>query len=98
MHKKVRRRGRSAVEGRKRKLTMGMREATAYHEAGHVVAAWRQGLKFHRVTIIPTAHFDGSVVHDNPLRGVRLEYDNTSDRARFGAEKAMLVCLAGPAA
>jgi ATP-dependent Zn protease len=28
-------------------------EATAYHEAGHMVAAWRMRVKIHKVTIVP---------------------------------------------
>jgi ATP-dependent Zn protease len=72
-------------------------EATAYHEAGHMVAAWRQHLKIRRATIIPAEDYTGRVEHESPLRGIRLDIDG-SDRAALKAEKAILICLAGPAA
>lgn len=68
--------------------------ATAYHEAGHGVVAWRLGFKVRRVTIEPGKDHDGFVEHDSPLRGVRLDIDG-SDRARLRAEKAIMICLAG---
>jgi hypothetical protein len=66
--------------------------ATAFHEAGHVAAAWRHG-----VTIVPTPGFRGHIWHANPLRGIHLDYDG-SDRARLRAEVGIIVCLAGPEA
>ena len=72
-------------------------EATAFHEAGHAVAAWHAGLKIHRATIVPTPGKHGSVKHVSPLRGIHLDYDG-SDRARLRAEADIVVCLAGPAA
>jgi hypothetical protein len=36
---------------------------TAFHEAGHVAAAWRHGLKVHSVTIVPTPEFRGHIWH-----------------------------------
>jgi hypothetical protein len=70
---------------------------TAFHEAGHVAAAWRHGLKVHSVTIVPTPEFRGHIWHANPLRGIHLDYDG-SDRARLRAEVGIIVCLAGPEA
>ena len=70
---------------------------TAFHEAGHVAAAWRHGLKVHSVTIMPTQEFRGHICHANPLRGIHLDYDGSS-RARFRAEVGIIVCLAGPEA
>jgi hypothetical protein len=71
--------------------------STAFHEAGHVVAAWRHGLKVHSVTIVPTPEFRGRIWHANPLRGIRLDYGE-SNRARLRAEVGIIVCLAGPEA
>jgi hypothetical protein len=42
--------------------------ATAFHEAGHVAAAWSRGLKVHSATIVPTPGFRGHTLHANPLR------------------------------
>ena len=72
-------------------------KATAYHEAGHMVAAWRQGMKIRRATIVLSAKFMGQVEHESPLKGIRFDIDG-SDRAYLRAEKAILICLAGPAA
>ena len=71
--------------------------ATAFHEAGHVVAAWSRRIKIHNATIVPTHEFQGLVQHANPLRGIRLEWD-ASARARRRAESAIIVLLAGPEA
>src|SRR5215471_12724136 len=70
------------------------REATAYHEAGHAVVAWVQGYKPHNATIIPDEDSHGHVLHADPLRRIRLEWDN-SDGARLRAEKAIRILLAG---
>ena len=72
-------------------------QATAFHEAGHAVAAWSCGLPVHRVSIRPEGDAKGIVSHSNPLARIRLDIDG-SDRARMRAEAAILVCLAGPAA
>lgn len=74
-----------------------MREATAYHEAGHVVAAWKLGVRLRSATVIPSEGSHGTLKHDNPLRGINLEFDG-SDRARLKAEKGIIIALAGPAA
>lgn len=76
---------------------MKAREATAYHEAGHAVAAWAYKLPVRRISIRPEGDAKGVAVHRNPLAGIRLDIDG-SDRARLRAEKAILICLAGPAA
>jgi hypothetical protein len=73
------------------------RRATAYHEAGHVVAAWHFGLSIYCATIIPKGDMAGSMEHGSPLRGIRLDIDR-SDRARVRAEKNVIVILAGPEA
>ncbi len=73
------------------------RRATAYHEAGHAIAAWRLRLKVHSGTIVPAPDYSGQVKHESPLRRTRLDIDG-SDRARMRAESAIIVSLAGPAA
>jgi ATP-dependent Zn protease len=47
------------------------RRATAFHEAGHVVAAWCTGLKQKTATIVPTADAGGSA-ETRSVRGVTL--------------------------
>lgn len=71
-------------------------QATAFHEAGHAVAAWSCGLPVYRVSIQPEGDAKGVVSHRNPLARVRLDLDG-SDKARMKAEAAIIVCLAGPA-
>ncbi len=61
-----------------RSMRKSVRWSTAFHEAGHAVASWRHGLKVHSATIVPTAEFQGLVVHDNPLHGLRLKWDDSA--------------------
>jgi hypothetical protein len=70
--------------------------ATAFHEAGHVAAAWSRGLKIHSATIDPTPEFRGHTLHTNPLRGIR--FNLSLARVRDRAESAIVVYLAGPEA
>ena len=58
---------------------------------------WRSGFRIRRATIIPADDVAGLVEHDSPFKGVRLE-TGVSEIARVQTEKAMVVCLAGPAA
>ena len=76
---------------------LSARAATAYHEAGHMVAAWRMRVKIHKATIVPTEIYLGCVHHESPLRRINLEVDG-SDRAEIKANKMVLICLVGPAA
>lgn len=71
--------------------------ATAVHEAGHVVAAQNGRLKIRTVSIVASGDAAGQVEHESPLRGIRLDVDG-SDRARLKAERAIIICLAGPIA
>jgi hypothetical protein len=66
----------------------------AFHEAGHIVAAWRRGLKVHSATIVPSADFLGNIQHANPLRGIHLDWDGSA-RARRRAEAAIVVASHG---
>jgi hypothetical protein len=69
---------------------------TAFHEAGHVVAAWSRGLKPHSATIDPTPEFRGHALYANPWRGIRR--NSTLADIRYRAESAIIVHLAGPEA
>jgi hypothetical protein len=70
-------------------------QATAYHEAGHAVAAIHHYVKLHKVTIVPTA--DGSA-SGHIITGTLHHFDpepNTSAKARDEAERLMIMLLAG---
>ena len=69
----------------------------AFHEAGHVVVARIKGMPIHKATIIPERDTIGHVEYANPLRGVKLDRDD-SDQARLCAEHAIIILFAGPAA
>ncbi len=70
--------------------------ATAYHEAGHALVAWRLDVKVRSATIIPDkqAGTDGHVRHEKLLLGKSSETIE-SDRQRIRIEKLIMVCLAG---
>jgi hypothetical protein len=69
--------------------------ATAYHEAGHAVAAWRFCLKFKRVTIKPDADAGslGDVLHRVP-NWFRPDIES-SDRVSLRAERHIITDFAG---
>jgi ATP-dependent Zn protease len=73
------------------------REATAYHEAGHAVAAWTLGYRPTTATILAAGDSAGQVRHENPFPGISLEFDG-SDRTRLRVERAIMICFAGPVA
>jgi len=70
------------------------RRATAYHEAGHAVVAWAEGIRLRSVSIIPTDDTDGRVEHVNQLWGSTID-SNRSDANRLKAERHVRVSLAG---
>jgi hypothetical protein len=72
-------------------------EATAYHEAGHAVIAYVLGYRPQSVTIVPTVHTAGHIIHTNPLHGFQLDIDG-SDEARLRLESLITICFAGPIA
>ena len=72
-------------------------QSTAYHEAGHAVAAYRHGMKVKRLTIVPSGDALGSHQSHAYFTEINLEYDS-SPRAQRRAENFALVCFAGPAA
>ncbi len=45
-------------------------EATAYHEAGHAVMAWDEGIKINSISIVPDEKASGRIMHADPLRGI----------------------------
>jgi ATP-dependent Zn protease len=71
-------------------------EATAYHEAGHAISAWRLGMRLFRVTLEPDEHSIGATLHSNPLYRIDMDYGNDSPRTQRRAENYMIVSLAGP--
>lgn len=75
-------------------------KATAYHEAGHAVAAWRLiiALSHKGVTIVPDQEegSDGSVFH-RKIVGKDVEYDH-SGRNVLKTERLVQVSLAGEVA
>ena len=73
------------------------REATAYHEAGHAVAAWKLGYRPIIVSIAAASKSVGEVRHESPFPGNSLEFDG-SDLARLRVERAIIIRLAGPIA
>ncbi|MGA2716857.1 MAG: hypothetical protein ABSG41_27530 [Bryobacteraceae bacterium] len=73
--------------------------ATAYHEAGHAVAAWRLGLKFRHVTIKPDSAGNslGHLWDAARPKWFRPDMDS-SDRARLRAQRHIVVSLSGQVA
>jgi hypothetical protein len=88
---------RSGVKLPKKTQHTMSREATAYHEAGHAVAAWCLGYRPSTATIIPGTDSIGQVRHENPFPGIDLEFDGSNWR-RLRIERAIMICLAGPIA
>ncbi len=80
-----------------RSMRKSVRWSTAFHEAGHAVASWRHGFKVHSATIVRAADPHGRVEQDNPLHGLRLEWDDSA-RAHRRAQLAIIMCLSGPEA
>lgn len=70
--------------------------ATAYHEAGHAVAAVLLGLQLVRVSIAPTPE-RGSVGHTEvkPLRRVLPTGGEASPHQRFNADVILMMTIAG---
>ena len=73
------------------------REATAYHEAGHAVAAWNLGYRSIRASITAGHESAGEVRHESPLVGDEVEFDG-SELARLRVERVIIIRLAGPIA
>jgi ATP-dependent Zn protease len=72
-------------------------EATAYHEAGHVVAAFLLHRGFRTVTIIPKEDSLGHMLKTAPPRNLHPDYQ-TDARAEIWLRREITICLAGPVA
>ena len=72
----------------------GARTATAYHEAGHAVVAWRLGVAVRGVSIVPDEDTSGRCHHAALIRGKYPELDD-SLRAVVRMQKQVMVSLAG---
>ena len=72
-------------------------EVVAYHEVGHALSAWNNGIPFRKdaPTIVSGDGYEGRL--QIMLRGCHWDVDK-SDRARVKMERFVQVCLAGPAA
>ncbi|QKC81546.1 hypothetical protein EB232_07700 [Mesorhizobium sp. NZP2077] len=70
------------------------RIATAYHEAGHAVAALTYGGHVRIVTIDPAHGATGSVAYDSPMRRLRPDLRITP-AGRMKIEAAIIIALAG---
>ncbi len=86
------------VQSRKRirRMTAAAETVTAYHEAGHAVAAWllHLGLRRKGISIIRDEDSDGRTHLVHPMRNSKPEIDR-SDRNRIRAERYAVVVLAG---
>ncbi len=74
-------------------------QSTAYHEAGHAVAAWHVGVRAKSLSIIPdlTDGSLGRLTHHSYFAGVNPDVDD-SPRCQRRLENMALVDLVGPAA
>ena len=72
-------------------------ESTAYHEAGHAVAAHWLGIRTKHLSILPDDDSEGRHAHVPYFSGMHPDYDS-SPRMQRRFENMVLVCLAGPAA
>jgi len=72
------------------------KQATAFHEAGHAVVAWLEGIRIEEVSIIPSEDSHGHVVHFIPriLRTTRLDVEVTP-LAHHNLLREIRVLLAG---
>jgi hypothetical protein len=71
--------------------------ATAHHEAGHGVAAWRLGVRTRRITILPDGEVAGMHEFEGYLRRARPGMEVTPS-IRVKLENTALILLAGPLA
>ena len=77
-----------------RKRSKKQLEATAFHEAGHAVRAYRYGIKIKSVTIKPDETSLGKMIADGLLKGLRPDIEITPG-ARNKMEKHIRVSMAG---
>jgi len=70
------------------------KEKTAFHEAGHAVAAYLLRKKFRYVTIRSNGMFEGYVMHGQPGSNLQDEWEDERIR-RSALERDILISLAG---
>jgi hypothetical protein len=73
------------------------KQATAYHEAGHAVMCWLEGVRIRRVSIRQSKTADGEVLARKIFQRADFEAD-TSPRLKNRTEKAIMIGLAGTVA
>ena len=78
---------------------MSNSEATAFHEAGHAVMCWLEGVKVRSVTVVPdrTRNGDGWCHHHKVMGGMRPDIARTKG-IKTRLEKLARISLAGTAA
>lgn len=71
--------------------------STAYHEAGHAVAAYFENIKVKQATIVPDDDFFGMVTHQQIQKHIRdaLEFGSITPTKRARTESFIIVSLAG---
>lgn len=85
-------------------MTRAQREATAYHEAGHVVISWCLRCKPKSATIVAGDGSFGRVTYEDPFGGMRLDLHSGGDRlkverhTRLKVERPIMIALGGPLA
>lgn len=83
----------------RRRFTRSQKDATAFHEAGHAVAADTLGIRIFGLSIRPHGTVDGLCQHRHPHPRLKLDtFDALDDRARAKIERHILIKLSGPAA
>lgn len=80
------------------RVKLGTLEATAYHEAGHAMAAWYLKIPFgkgkHAISIVPDGSTQGHFLSKHILRGRRIDVGTTgADQLKM--ERLVVVLLAG---
>jgi ATP-dependent Zn protease len=85
----------SAKRQKLRRLTPAQAAATAYHEAGHAVAALCLHLPIKHVTIVPENDTHGHIQIRPPFRRSDNPEFDRSDRLRLKLETYAIFCLAG---
>jgi hypothetical protein len=74
-------------------------KSTAYHEAGHAVVAWLQGVGLKRISIVRDKSTHGHMRHRSMFGGMPPpDSVEPGASAKFRLEKKARICLAGPLA
>jgi ATP-dependent Zn protease len=71
------------------------RKQLAIHEAGHVVVAWRLGLKLHRATIVAKRDYLGQVRHAPTMNSRQWEGDDVRGVHQWRVAREIRIALAG---